>query len=129
MLMHHADARADRVVRRPAGHVAPMHVHRAAVGRVHPAEHAHQRRFAGAVFADECVDLAALDFERRALIGPDRAEGLMDVGKTYGVGPRCRVRRAHRVLGTWILPAMMSALSCSTRVRTLSGMSARLFAS
>ena len=71
--MHHADAGFDRRrriptrhVSRPAGRVSDFHT--SGVGSVHAAQHAHQRRFAGAILAHERVNLAAHDLERRTAI-------------------------------------------------------------
>src|SRR6185503_1037008 len=115
-----------------AQHAGGRHFHAALVRGVHAAEDAHQRRFAGAVLANESVNLARGDLERRAAIGPHGAERLVNVREPDG-GDRARVARgrggAHRDAGTRMRPAMISRRSSSTRARTLSGMSARLFAS
>ena len=60
VLMHHADAERDRVVRR--ADVADLSVDQdlAAVGRVEAVGDAHRRRLAGAVLADDGVDRARL---------------------------------------------------------------------
>ena len=50
----------------------------AAVGLVEAVEDRHQRRFAGAVLADDAADRAALDGEIDVAIGPDGAEALVD---------------------------------------------------
>jgi hypothetical protein len=63
VLVHHADARVDRLGGRPAGDVASADFHAASVGRVHAAQDAHQRGLSRAVFADERVDLTARDLE------------------------------------------------------------------
>ena len=48
------------------------------VGRDEPAEHFHERGLAGAVLADERVDLAGRDLERRVAIRAHRSERLRD---------------------------------------------------
>ena len=50
----------------------------AAVGRVEAVEDRHQRRFAGAVLADDAVDRAAFDDEIDVAVGVDGAEALVD---------------------------------------------------
>ncbi len=101
VLMHHADAGVDRVGGRPAGDVAAVHFHAAGVRRVHAAQHAHERRLAGAVLADERVNLAARDLERRAAVG---RTGPNDLWMSVR---RIAERRGGRV------PAML--ISCSAR--------------
>ena len=104
---------------------------RPASGAYMPLEHAHERGLAGAVLADERVNLAARDLERRAAIREHGAERFVDVCEPdrRGGGARHGSADAHLVLGTVMRPAMMSVLSRSTRARTLSGMSARLCSS
>jgi hypothetical protein len=52
----------------------------AAIGLIEAVEDAHQRRLAGAVLADDAVDLALGDGEMDVAIGVDRAEALVDAG-------------------------------------------------
>ncbi len=118
MLMHHADARGDRVARAPTCDVASIHFDDARIGRIETAENAHQRGFARAVLADERVHFATRDLEIRSAIGTDSPERLFDAGKAYRV--------AHRVLGTLIRPSMMSRRSCSRRARTVGGINRSL---
>jgi hypothetical protein len=139
VLVHHADPRGDRLRRRPPGDVAEPagarvgHLDRAGVGRVHAAQHAHERALAGAVLADERVHLAARRLERRVAVGDHRAERLRHAAHAHrrrararrGVGPRSR----HRVLGTRMCPAMIESRRSSTRARAASGMRALLRAS
>ena len=126
-------AGGDRIVGGPPVTSRPFTSTRARVGLDQPAQHAHQRRFAGAVLADEGVDLAGHDLERRAAISAHGSPKVfsMPAMRIAGAGclsGSCRAsgRRAHRVLGTLMRPAMISCFSSSTRARTLSGMSARL---
>ena len=55
-----------------------------AVGFVEAVEDRHQRRFAGAVLADDAVDDAALDDEIDVLVGVNRAEALVDADEFDG---------------------------------------------
>jgi hypothetical protein len=137
VLMHHPDAGIDRFGGAPTGDVAEPAVRRGdfdspGVWSVHAAEDPHQRRLAGAVLADERMNLAALHLERRAAVGDRLAECLDDPGQPHrdrrsgNVGHRAA---GHRVSGTWIFPAMICWRSSSTRARTESGISLRLFAS
>ena len=56
----------------------------ALVGRVEPVEDAHQRRLAGAVLAEQRVDLAAAQVEVDAVVGDDGAEALRDPAQLEG---------------------------------------------
>ncbi len=78
MLVHHADAVADRLARRADAHGLAVDADFACVGFVEAVEDRHQRRLAGAVLADDAVDDAALDDEIDVLVGVDRAEALVD---------------------------------------------------
>ncbi len=84
------DAGGDRVVR--AGEMAEPAVDEdlAAVGTMHAAEDADQRRLAGAVLADDGMDLAEADVEIDAVERDRRAEVLAD-----GLGACGRM--AHRI--------------------------------
>src|SRR3954466_6922528 len=115
--MHDTDSRRDGIVGRPPGNIPAVHLNATRVRLHQPAEDSHQRRFPGAVLADQRVDLAGRDLQRRTAQCANGAEGFIDVG---------HADRAHLVLGTLMRPAMISCLSSSTRARTLSGMSARL---
>ena len=81
VLMDHADADGDGVVRRVDRHRLAADPDLAAVGLVEAVEDRHQRRFAGAVLADDAVDRAALDFQMDVTVGMDRAEALVDADK------------------------------------------------
>ena len=63
VLMHHPDARADRLRRAPSGDVAAGDFDGARVGRIDPREDAHHRRLPCAVLADQRVDLAGGNLE------------------------------------------------------------------
>src|SRR4029079_16605345 len=55
----------------------------------------HEGRLAGAILTYNAVDGALLDLERDVLIGVDRAETLVDMGKRDGGGRRHRVSVSH----------------------------------
>ena len=58
LLMHHADARLPRIARRSKMHGLPVQAHLALIPGMHAGNDLHQRRLAGAVLADQPVDLA-----------------------------------------------------------------------
>ena len=73
VLMHHADPRRQRVLRRlriAAG--SPSHEDLAAIRPVIAVQDAHQRRLAGAVLADDAVDRSAARERRSGSHGPRR---------------------------------------------------------
>ena len=84
--MHHADAGGDR--RRGIGDHHPLAVDPdLALIRLEEAEEdVHQRRLAGAILANDCVDAPPLDGEAHILIGDDRAETLGDRFQLNGDG-------------------------------------------
>ena len=88
VLMHHADAARDGVRRRPDADGLAVDLDLALVGGVEAEEDRHQRRFAGAVLADDAVDRALADGERHVLVGVDRAEALVDADELDG-GKSC----------------------------------------
>ena len=78
MLVDHADAERDGVVRRLDRDRLAADFDLAAVGLVEAVEDRHQRRLSGAVLSDDAADGAALDDEIDVAIGPDSAETLVD---------------------------------------------------
>ena len=84
MLMHHADAVADRLARGADPDRLAVDADFAGVGFVEAVENRHQRRFAGAVLADDAVDDAALDDEIDVIVGVNRAEALVDADQLDG---------------------------------------------
>ncbi len=78
VLMHHADAVADRLARRADPDRLAVYPDLAGVGLVESVENRHERRFSGAVLADDAVDDAALDDEIDVIVGVDRAKALVD---------------------------------------------------
>ena len=91
MLVHHAEARRRR---RPAGsarpQLAPGAEHRPRVGAVQPVQHRHQGRLAGAVLADDGVDLAGGQLEVGVDQGTHGPERLADPGHRQRSGVRRR---------------------------------------
>ena len=99
VLMHHADAVADRLARRADSDRLAVDADLAGVGLVEAVEDRHQRRLAGAVLADDAVDDAALDDEIDVLVGVNRAEALVDAdqldrGRGSGLGRHALLRIA-----------------------------------
>ena len=84
VLMHHADAVADRLARRADADRLAVDPDLAGVGLVEAVEDRHQRRLAGAVLADDAVDDAALDDEIDVIVGVNRAEALVDADQLDG---------------------------------------------
>ena len=81
VLVHHADAGRHGVAR--AGEVLDVVVEQdlALVGLVQAVEHVHQRGLAGAVLAEQAVDLAGLDREVDVVVGDQGAEPLGDAAE------------------------------------------------
>ena len=84
MLMHHADAVADRLARGADSDRLAVDADFAGVGFVEAIEDRHQRRFSGAVLADDAVNDAALDDEIDVIVGVNRAEALVDADELDG---------------------------------------------
>ena len=78
MLMHHADAVADRLLRGADANGFAVDADLAGVRLVEAVEDRHQRRFSGAVLADDAVNDPALDDEIDVLVGAHGAETLVD---------------------------------------------------
>ena len=78
MLMDHADAGGDGVVRRPDRGRLSAHQDLAAVGMIEAVEDRHQRRLAGAILADNAVDGPALDLQIDVAVGANGTETLVD---------------------------------------------------
>ena len=94
MLLHEGDtALAGRPGVEPGGVLAPQ-LDRALVGRVEAGEDAHQRRLAGAVLAEQGVDLARPQHEVDVVRAPRRTEGLATPGHADGRPPASPVRVA-----------------------------------
>ncbi len=72
--MHHADPGRECVARRGEVLRAPAEPHRARVFGVDAGDDLHQRRFAGAVLADQAVDFAGCEGEIHPAQRRDAAE-------------------------------------------------------
>ena len=90
VLVHHADARGDRGVRRVDRERLPVQEHLALVGLVEPVEDVHQRRLARAVLAEERVHLALAEVEVDRVVREDAREALRDAAELED--GRCRIR-------------------------------------
>jgi len=78
VLVHHADARGDRIGRRGELDLLAVDLHDALVGRLHAVEDLHERRLAGAVLAADRVDLARFDGEVDVVVGDHAGEAFRD---------------------------------------------------
>ena len=78
---------ADRVARRLDPHRLTAQPDLALVGLVQPVEDVHQGRLAGAVLAEQRVDLACTQVEVHAVVGHERAEALRDPAQLEGGRP------------------------------------------
>ena len=92
VLVHHADARVDRVLRGRERDGLAVQPDLALVGLVQPVEDVHQRRLAGAVLTEQRVNLAARQFEVDMVVGDDARERLDDPAhlENWDVGHRGR---------------------------------------
>ena len=98
VLMDHADAQGDGLLAAgdPDRLAADQNV--AAVGVIKTVKDRHQRRFAGAVLADNAVNGAAFDAEIDVPVGLDRAEGFGNAAQFD-----CRMHR----LGSLARPCLL----------------------
>ena len=79
----------DRVARRAERDRPPVDPDLAGVGPVEPVEDVHERALAGAVLAEQGVDLADAQVEVDAVVGDDAREALDDAAAAR---PRARRR-------------------------------------
>lgn len=79
VLMHHADAKLDRLARRFDADLLPVQKDLALSGLVEADEDIHERRFPRAVLSEERMYLALGDGEIDVLIGVKVAEPFADV--------------------------------------------------
>ena len=91
VLVHHADAGRDRVAGALEDDGLAVDDDLALVGGVEPVEHVHQGGFAGAVLAQQGVDLAGFDPQVDLVVGHQRAEPLGDAlqFKQHCLASRC----------------------------------------
>ncbi len=78
MLVDHADAPPDRIVRRGDPHLFAVQTDRALVGPVEPVEDLHERALASPVLTEQRVDLTGLDRQIDVVVGDDAGETLRD---------------------------------------------------
>src|SRR5690606_28838772 len=84
LLEHHADALAHGVGGADEAGFAPVEQDVAGIGLVDAAQDLHQRRFAGAVLADEADDFAGTDLDRDVLQRMHAGKALVDMDKGEG---------------------------------------------
>ena len=80
LLMDDADAERLRVARAVDVDMLSKEFDRAAVARVDAGQHLHERRLAGAVFADQRHDLSLADLQLRVVQRVDAREVFLDTG-------------------------------------------------
>ena len=84
VLMHHANAMADRLARGADSNRLAVDADFAFVGFIEAVEDRHQRRFARPVLADNAMDHSALDDEIDVVVGVNGAEALIDADQFDG---------------------------------------------
>ena len=98
LLMHHADAGIQRVAGGAEAHLLAVELHRAGEIGMHAGDDLHQRRLAGAVLADEAVDLAGAEREVDAREAPrrrrriSRCRSVREAGARRGVTSAAPIR-------------------------------------
>ena len=81
VLVDHADARGDRILRRTDVDAPAADQDFAGIGTVEPVDDVHQRRLARAIFADEAVDAAAGGRERHSPVRVHGAKPFVDAAQ------------------------------------------------
>ena len=89
MLVHHADAQRDRLVRVADRGRLAGHLDGAAVAAVKTVQHRHQRALAGAVFPHDAVHRALQHAQVHVGVGQHRTETLVDADHLDRRGTRC----------------------------------------
>ena len=79
VLVDHPDAARDGVAGVAQVHRLALDDDLALVGRVEPEQHLHERALAGAVLAEQPVDLAPAQLDADVVVGDDRREALGEV--------------------------------------------------
>ena len=79
MLVHHADVEIVCVVGVVDLHDLTVFPDDAVLGLIQTKQHAHQRRFAGTVFAQQRVNFSLFKLEGDVVIGADAGEFLCDI--------------------------------------------------
>ena len=85
MLVDHADAERVGIVRVLDGHDLSILFDDALLGLVQTEEHAHERGFACAVFAQQGMDLALFELKRNVVVGDNTGESFGDVEHLNGI--------------------------------------------
>ena len=99
MLVDHADPGPDRVLRAVDLALLALDLDRAPIGLIVAVENVHERRFAGAILADDAVDRAVRDRQVDVPVGVHRAEALVDADQLDRGDARRFPREAARRLG------------------------------
>ena len=81
MLEHRADAEIEAFARRGQADRPVLDPDLAGVGLLHPGQDADQRRLAGAVFAEQHMDLAGPEVEADVVIGKHAGKALGDAAQ------------------------------------------------
>ena len=85
VLVDHADAERVGIVRVLDGHDLSILFDDALLGLVQTEEHAHERGFACAVFAQQGMDLALFELKRNVVVGDNTGESFGDVEHLNGI--------------------------------------------
>jgi hypothetical protein len=100
MLVDHPDSSLDRIAGRLERHRQAVDPEIARVRPVETGEDAHQGRFAGAIFPNQCMDFALAGDERHVVVGNHRSETLGNAQHCHRFGPgRLRVDNEVMVSG------------------------------
>ena len=83
VLVDHADAEVEGVLRGTDDDVLAVDADLALVRKIDAGEHVHQRRLAGAVFPQQGEDLAAVNIQPDLVVGHGGPEGLGDIAHFY----------------------------------------------
>src|SRR5690606_37766757 len=91
VLIHRGDTSPDGVTRRSEDDLDPFKQHRSPAGPVHPGQNLDQRRLAGAVVAQQTVDLARVHRHGNVSERDDRAEKLVHAARFDERGHRLSI--------------------------------------
>ena len=86
VLMNHADAQMERLLRGGDGHGLAVDVDFALVGVVNSGEHVHQCSFAASILAQQRKNFAAVNIQTHLIIGQHRAKALGHIANADGCG-------------------------------------------